>query len=263
MGDYDNAIRDFDKAIRLSPREAATYFNRAITYEKRDDLNNALANYRAVVGLSPDDRAAAVAIEQIERKLKERSGSDLAVAVPPPENPAAAPPVDVVRRVALVIGNSSYKSVPKLANPAHDAAAIAELFRKSGFAVVQSRQDLDVQSLRRAIREFSEMTRDADVAVVYFAGHGMEGNGTNYLIPIDARLERDTDVEDEAVSLDRVVQLLEPAKRLRLVILDACRNNPFVPAMKRTLASRTVGRGLAQVEPAMSDTLIAFAAKAG
>src|SRR5262249_11611313 len=153
--------------------------------------------------------------------------------------------------VALVIGNGAYRSVARLANPVHDAAGIAALFRKAGFARVQMMQDLDAAALRRAIREFSDVAREADVAVVYFAGHGMEVNGTNYLIPIDARLERDTDVEDEGVSLDRVIQLLEPAKRLRLVILDACRDNGFVSSMKRTLASRAIGRGLARVEPAM------------
>src|SRR5262249_10930374 len=105
--------------------------------------------------------------------------------------------------------------------------------------------------------------READIAVIFFAGHGMEVNGTNYLIPIDAILERDIDVEDEAVPLDRVTQVLEQAKRLRLVILDACRDNPFVRSMKRTVAGRSIGRGLAKVEVLTSDTIVAFAAKAG
>jgi uncharacterized caspase-like protein len=99
--------------------------------------------------------------------------------------------------------------------------------------------------------------------VIFFAGHGMEVNGTNYLIPIDAILERDIDVEDETVPLDRVIQILEPAKRLRLVVLDACRDNPFVRSMKRTIAGRSIERGLAKVDVLTSDTLIAFAAKAG
>ena len=98
---------------------------------------------------------------------------------------------------------------------------------------------------------------------VYYAGHGIEVDGTNYLIPVDAALQRDTDVYDEAISLDRILQAIEPAKKLRLVILDACRDNPFGQIMKRTLASRSVGRGLAGVEPGESNTLIAFAAKGG
>ena len=88
-------------------------------------------------------------------------------------------------------------------------------------------------------------------------------DGTNYLIPVDAILQRDTDVEDEAISMDRLLRILEPVKRLRLIILDACRENPFTRSMKRTIASRAIGRGLAKVEVVNSDTLIAFSAKAG
>jgi uncharacterized caspase-like protein len=91
----------------------------------------------------------------------------------------------------------------------------------------------------------------------------MEVGGMNYLIPVDASLRRDIDVEDETVSLDRLLQVMERAKRLRLVILDACRDNPFARSMARTMSSRSIGRGLARVEPTTSDTLIAFAAKAG
>ena len=113
------------------------------------------------------------------------------------------------------------------------------------------------------VRTFVSKTRDADVALIYFAGHGIEMDGMNYLIPVDARLKADLDVQDEAVPLDRVLQVLEPANKLRLVILDACRDNPFLPTMRRTVATRAVTRGLAQVEPSRPNTLIAFAAKAG
>lgn len=162
-----------------------------------------------------------------------------------------------------MIGNSGYKSVPKLANPENDATAVGLLLRKAGFDAVEVRQNLDNAAMRRAMRDFSEGTRDADIAVVFFAGHGVEVGGTNFLIPVDSALKRDIDVEDEAVSLDRVLTLLEPARKLRLVILDACRDNPFLPAMARTLASRSVGRGLAKIETPGSDTLVAYAAKAG
>jgi hypothetical protein len=167
------------------------------------------------------------------------------------------------KRVALVIGNSSYKHVAKLTNPANDAAAVANLLRSAGFDVIERKQDLNISSMKRAIRDFSEKTQDADIAVVYYAGHGIEVDGTNYMIPIDAELARDVDVEDETVSLDRIVKVLEPVKRLRLVILDACRDNPFSKSMKRTIGTRSIGRGLAKVEVQSSDTLIAFAAKAG
>ena len=158
---------------------------------------------------------------------------------------------------------SKYQQVPRLANPARDADVVAALFKQAGFDTVNNQRDLGIVDLRRVIREFSETSRDADIAVVYYAGHGIEVDGTNYLVPADAKLVSDFDIEDETVSLDRVLKALEGTKRLRLVILDACRDNPFANTMKRSLASRSVGRGLAKIEPAMSDTLIAFAAKAG
>ena len=167
------------------------------------------------------------------------------------------------RNVALVIGNSNYKNVAQLPNPVNDAAMMAAVLTKAGFAVVTGRRDLGVAEMRKALRDFSDLAQDADIAVVYYAGHGIEVNGTNYLVPVDAVLDRDSDAEDEAISLDRVLRTLEPAKRLRLVILDACRDNPFSRSMKRSLGTRSITRGLAEVEPASSDTLIAFAAKAG
>lgn len=167
------------------------------------------------------------------------------------------------KRVALIVGNSKYQQAPNLLNPSNDAAAVNLLLRGAGFDTVISLENLGVNDLRRVVRDFTEQTRDADIAVIYYAGHGIEVGGINYLVPIDASLRRDIDVEDETVSLDRLLQVLEPAKRLRLVILDACRDNPFTKSMTRTMASRAVGRGLARVEPVTSDTLIAFAAKAG
>src|SRR5436190_1203821 len=166
------------------------------------------------------------------------------------------------KRVALVIGNSGYKNVPKLPNPVNDADAVATVLKNAGFEIIDSRRDLGNADLRRVVREFTITTRDAEIAVVYFAGHGIEVDGVNYLIPVDANLQRDIDVEDETLSLERVLKALEPVKRLRLVILDACRDNPFARSMKRTMSSRTVGRGLARVDVMTSDTLIAYAAKA-
>jgi len=175
----------------------------------------------------------------------------------------SADPALAEKRVALVIGVSAYQAVPQLPNPARDAEAMMGLFRKAGFDTVISKRDLGVAELRRTIREFSETSRDADISVVYYAGHGIEVDGTNYLVPADAKLVSDFDIEDETISLDRVLKALDPARRLRLVILDACRDNPFTRTMKRTVASRAVGRGLAKIEPTMSDTLVAYAAKAG
>ncbi len=166
------------------------------------------------------------------------------------------------KRIALVIGNSAYQNVPALPNPARDVAAMAKTFRGIGYEVTELR-DLAGPEFRKAIRDFTLQARDADIAVVYFAGHGIEVGGINYLIPVDAKLAADIEAEDEGVSLDRVVRAIEPARRLRLVILDACRDNPFSRKMQRTIAVRTVSAGLAKVELTLSDTMIAYAARAG
>jgi len=171
-------------------------------------------------------------------------------------------PAFAEKRVALILGNSIYQNVPPLSNPINDGAVMAATFKNAGYDVV-SRFDLSALDTRRVLRDFADRARDADIAVVYYAGHGMEVDGTNYLIPVDAKLERDTDIYDEAFSLDRILVAVEPAKQLRLVILDACRDNPFARNMKHSLASRSIGRGLAKIEPASPNTLIAYSAKAG
>src|SRR6266702_1987074 len=172
-------------------------------------------------------------------------------------------PASAEKRVALVLGNSNYKNAAVLPNPVNDAAAVAATLEGAGFDIVDSRLDLSAADMRRALRDFADQARDSDLAVVYYAGHGIEIDGTNYLIPTDATLQRDTDIYDEAFSLDRVLLTIEPARQLRLVIVDACRNKPFAETMKRTVSTRTVSRGLARIEPTTTNTLVAFAAKAG
>jgi len=167
------------------------------------------------------------------------------------------------KRVALVVGNSAYKNVGRLVNPTNDAKSLAAMLQSAGFDAVQLHQNLGIRELRRAINDFSDISRDADVAVIYYSGHGIELNGLNYLIPVDAVLDRDTDVPYETFSLDNLLQVLEPTRRVRLIMLDACRDNPFMSRMKRTVGTRAIGRGLAPVEPSAVNTLVGFAAKAG
>jgi branched-chain amino acid transport system substrate-binding protein len=203
-----------------------------------------------------------------------------AAAAPPPATatPAAvtpnittqkSPPANVAandqgRRVALVIGNSAYRNVGVLMNPQRDASNIALALKRVGFQTVILQNDLDREKLIGALQSFAEVAETADWSVVYFAGHGMEISGTNYLIPIDAKLLTDRDVAFQAVSLDVVLNAAERAKKLRMVILDACRDNPFVDRMKRTMtvASRSVARGLARIEPEPG-TIVVYAAKHG
>ena len=165
-------------------------------------------------------------------------------------------------RVALVIGNSAYAHGGRLTNPANDAAKVAQALRQVGFKVT-SGTDLGKQQFEETLKTFTRDASSADVAVVYYAGHGMEMGGTNYLVPVDAVLAADSDVDFEAVPLDLVLRSVDGAKRIKVVILDACRNNPFADAMKRTAgSSRSLGRGLVRVEPE-GDMLVAYAAEAG
>jgi Caspase domain len=168
------------------------------------------------------------------------------------------------RRVALVIGNSAYRNATSLPNTLNDANAVAALFRSVGFEVVNSRTDLGVLDFKRAVRDFLITAESADTAVVYYAGHGIEVGGTNYLIPVDAKLARDYDVQDEAVALDRIIWALQSVKRLRLILLDACRDNPFVAKLQRSVGIRAAAKGgLAKIDDVSADTLVAYAAKAG
>jgi Caspase domain len=167
------------------------------------------------------------------------------------------------RRVALVIGNSAYKNASSLPNTINDSSAIAALFKSVGFEVVISRNDLGVVDFKRSVREFLITAENADMAVVYYAGHGIEISGTNYLVPVDARLSRDYDVDDEAVSLDRIIWALQSVRRLRLILLDACRDNPFAAKLRSAGNRATARGGLAKIEEVSADTLVAYAAKAG
>jgi len=169
------------------------------------------------------------------------------------------------KRVALIVGNSTYQTVPQLANPSRDASAVAKMFRDASFDTVDVQLNVGNLEFKRAIRKFEATADQADIAVVYYAGHGFEIGGVNYLIPVDARLASDRDADDEAIPLERLVSSADGAKRLRLIVLDACRDNPFVKLMRRErkMANRAVIAGLGKVEPTSTDTLIAYAAKAG
>jgi hypothetical protein len=177
----------------------------------------------------------------------------------------ASDPAWADKRVALVVGNSGYQTVPQLPNPSRDASSVAKMFRDAGFDSVEVKLDVGNLEFKRAIRRFETTADQADIAVVYYAGHGLEIGGINYLIPVDARLASDRDADDEAIPLERLVSSADGARRLRLIILDACRDNPFITSMRRErkTASRAVIAGLGKVEPTSTDTLIAYAAKAG
>ena len=164
-------------------------------------------------------------------------------------------------RVALVIGNAEYAHAPALANPLNDAVDIGGALGRLGFSVTRL-ENADRSGLWRGLQEFALAASASEIAVVFYAGHGIEVDQRNFLVPVDARLASDQDVEFEAVPLELVSRAVERASGLRLVILDACRENPFAVQMQRSGATRSIGRGLARVEPS-GETLVAYAAKEG
>ena len=175
---------------------------------------------------------------------------------------AAAPASADGKRVALVVGNSAYRNVPELPNPANDAGAVAAALNRLGFSVTLI-ANASFEEMRRGLIALGREAAGADMAVMYFAGHGMEISGENWLIPIDAELKKDIDAENEAISLRSVMLHVSNTTSLGLVVLDACRNNPFAAKMHRALALRaaTAG-GLGRIEP-VGNVLVAYAARDG
>src|SRR5262249_53403567 len=175
---------------------------------------------------------------------------------------AAAPASADGKRVALVIGNSAYRNVPVLPNPANDARDVAAALTRLGFAVTLIANG-SFEEMRRGLIALGRDAAGADMAALYFAGHGMEISGENWLIPVDAELKKDTDAANEAISLRSVMLQVSNTTSLGLVILDACRNNPFAARMQRSRALRAaIGGGLGRIEP-VGNVLVAYAARDG
>src|SRR3954468_4810923 len=170
------------------------------------------------------------------------------------------------RRVALVVGNSAYSNAASLRNPRNDASDMAETLKKIGFEV-ELGLDLDQQNFAVTIEKFARALDGADVGLFFYAGHGLQLNDKNYLVSINAKLENEFLMSSETIDLTSIVRLMESKTAVNLVFLDACRNNPLAENLRRgleaTKRSTALGRGLARVEPASRDTLIAFAAAPG
>jgi uncharacterized caspase-like protein len=219
---------------------------------------DALATARKLPLSSVD---AAEALREAEQVLRELDSASL---VPSTQQavPSATSKPEKSNRVALVIGNAAYRSVPALNNPGRDAEALAAELTALGFRNVTLLRDQTREQMFAALRAFAREAETADWAVVYFAGHGLEMGGINWLVPVDAQFRTDRDVRLEAVSIDELSNAIEGTRGLRLIVLDACRDNPFAPQMRLTNSTRAIGSGLARVEPE-GGTMVAYAAKAG
>lgn len=164
-------------------------------------------------------------------------------------------------KVALVIGNSACNAAPYLKNPVNDAKVVGEALTQAGFEVT-SYTDLGYSALVEALGKFSRSAGTAETAVIYYAGHGMEIDRQNFLIPVDAKLEFATDAEFQAVRLDLMVRAVGGADRLGIVIVDACRNNPFATRLDQAGRDRGISQGMGRVEP-RGNTLVAYSAREG
>jgi tetratricopeptide (TPR) repeat protein len=298
-GEFKRAISDYERALRSRPDYIPALTGLGLTYEKMGNLANARIKFEQAVASRNRERLIDVSKSAVETARARLAALDSGAAQPSIPNslpkatsatsiptPAVAAPTvapSVVkttaarqgRRVALVIGNSAYRNVPALVNPQKDAEAIAASLRNIGFESVTLANDVTREKLIDSLRMFANEAEKADWAMVYYAGHGMEVGGVNYLVPTDAKLAVDRDIQFEAVPLDQVLAAVDTAKKLKLVVLDACRDNPFSPRKTETpatdaatptggakIGSRSIGRGLAEVK-ATGGTLVVFAAKNG
>jgi hypothetical protein len=172
-------------------------------------------------------------------------------------------PIAAQRRIALVVGNSAYRHTPLLENPKNDAADMSAALKKLGFHVIEG-FDLDKEAFDGMVRDFGVALKGADVGLFFYAGHGMQVSGHNYLVPVDATLTNVSSLDMEMVRLDLVYQTMEKGARTNLLFFDACRDNPLARNLARAMGSRSleIGHGLAPVETG-AGTLISFSTQPG
>ena len=269
-GDYDKAITDFNEAISLDPRFAIAYNVRGTAWYNKGDYDKAITDFNEAIRLNPQN---ANVKENLELALiKQKKQTQQAAVKPQQQPPSPSPSSSNGKRVALVIGNSNYQLIGPLENPSKDAELVARSLKASGFDDVVVKLNLTRSQMIAALNDFEKIADTADWAAIYFAGHGIEVSGVNYLVPVDAQLTGESSISTQTVNLEFLLNSVEVAKKMRLVILDACRNNPYAQKVAAASASRgvggagaaasSIGRGLSRVEP-QPGTLVVYSAKAG
>ncbi|MBR1153656.1 caspase family protein [Bradyrhizobium sp. JYMT SZCCT0428] len=272
-GDFERAIADGTEAIRLAKAKApvnimtppgsvliSAYSQRGLAYEAKGDFTSAKQDYAATLEGKASD--AGSKSNQATAKVRLSLLSDATAPAPRDATsnttsttttgpvgaatpaPPAAPVQSITRRVALVIGNGAYAHVTPLPNPVNDARSIARSLRDIGF-VVNEGIDLDRVAMQSTIRDFLRDAARAQVAVVYYAGHGVQVEGRNYLVPIDVALQAGGRMTDAMVEMDTIMAGLDDQVRTNILIMDACRNNPMTPPVATTqVASAGANRGI-------------------
>jgi tetratricopeptide (TPR) repeat protein len=285
MGKFDEAFADCNSLVDKFPKSAFALNNRADAYMAKGNLDAAMKDYNTVLGLYPNNVRAHSGRGQLfeKRRNLEQARADYrsaAFALTPFDEPDVAKARATAQerlaaltdrgvggsvkaqRIALIIGNGAYKNVHALGNPPRDAKLIADSLKGLGFQTVTLANDLTRDKFFETLRSFAAQAEKADWAVVYYAGHGFEIGGVNYLVPVDAKLAVDKDAETEAVALEQVLAAVGGARGLRLVMLDACRDNPFAATMQHTIALKLVDKGFSNIEPS-AGFMVVYAAKHG
>jgi tetratricopeptide (TPR) repeat protein len=291
-GDFDRAIADVTEAIRLAKAKVpvnimtppgsvliSAYAERGLAYEAKGDTASAKQDYAATLqGVASDAgskanqatakvRLSLLSEAETPRTAPTSTSAPIKTAAPSPASPAVGAAIG--RRVALVIGNGAYTHVKALPNPSNDARAVAKSLRGIGFVVTEG-IDLDRSGMQNMIREFLRDATRSQVAIVYYAGHGVQIDGRNYLVPVDAQLKQGGSLTDTMMDMDTIMAGLDDQLRTNIFILDACRNNPMAPQVASIGAGRAIeGDGLAAPSSLGSGstlgagTLIAFATAPG
>lgn len=274
-GDYERAVAEFDRAIDLDPRFTAAYVGRGLARESKGDIDRARQDFKAALLERATGQVQGLPVGRMYiwgDRYKDIARARLQVL-----EAAAAPvpsPVPVSeenpRRIALVIGNGAYANSVRLANPANDAAIVAKNLRGIGFDVTEG-LDLDVQRMNAVINGFLRAASTSRMALLFYAGHGLQIGGKNYLVPIDAKLDTPEGMASDLSDVDTILAGLDDQIRTNIVILDACRDNPAVSNAANASASRSLAvrsglaapSGLGAGATVGAGTLLAFATAPG
>ena len=252
-GELEHALADFQEAIRISPRAARSFVSEGLVFEAQGQIDLARSAFKSAVALPAtiSVMGAVGPITELFRREQDTARTRLAAlgdsaALPSgPLYSKAAPgatvaPASLSRRIALVIGNAAYAHAPRLDNPANDARVIAQSLRGMGFEVSDG-IDLDRTAMTRLIADFLRAAATADTAVLFYAGHGVQIDGQNYLLPVDVKFNGVNDLTSEMTNVGTILAGLDDGIRANIVILDACRNNPFA---RKVVESRDAGRSV-------------------
>lgn len=277
--DFDKAIAEFDQAIERDPNFMGARVGRGLAQESKGNTELAKQDFRQALSMkiTAEARGSAVgSVYLLGDRFKGIAEARLKVLETTPVTPSATPiaPVPAAsikeRRIALVIGNGAYTGASKLTNPANDAASIAKALRGIGFEVSEG-LDLDATKMKDTINGFLRAASTASMAVMFYAGHGMQIDGKNYLVPIDARLDSGEAMIASVSDVDTILSGLDDQLRTNIVILDACRDDPTLQKSQTTVASRSVQvrsglaaqSGLGAGATIGAGTLVAFATAPG